>query len=317
MRAWLTSDRRLVGQHRDLIVDLLQLARGGQHVLAEVGRIVDDPLRRGGRRGDGQGEHGGACRRQMAQLDHDDVSRLVRSGMRSAAQQELVVREPSGRESVAAVLGDDALDRGVVGLGRGGAEGERDRAETQLEQPIAAARLAVIVALRRRAREDLDLAIVEAEAAIDRGDLRLDRALVRQEDARRAALDDGRRDVAAVDVGERLRGEDDGGVLLAQRLQPLAELLGEGRIVEHQPALVDDEQASAGRRGGPRCDGRDRSARRAPRRRRSGPRSRTPAPERSRAARPRHRAAGPRGRRRNRAAAPASAPSIAAGPRGR
>src|ERR1700733_9022470 len=48
--------RRLVGQHRDLIVDLLQLARGGEHVLAEVGRVVDDPLRRGGRHGDGQGE---------------------------------------------------------------------------------------------------------------------------------------------------------------------------------------------------------------------------------------------------------------------
>jgi hypothetical protein len=40
--------RRLVGRHRDLIVDLLQLARGGEHVLTEIGRVVDDPLRRGG-----------------------------------------------------------------------------------------------------------------------------------------------------------------------------------------------------------------------------------------------------------------------------
>ena len=37
---------RLVGQHLDLIVDLLQLARRRQHVLAEVGGIVDDPLRK-------------------------------------------------------------------------------------------------------------------------------------------------------------------------------------------------------------------------------------------------------------------------------
>ena len=58
--------------------------------------------------------------------------------------------------------------------------------------------------------EDLDLPVVEAEAAIDRSDLRLERALVRQKDPRRAALDDRRRDGAAVDIGERLGGEDDG-----------------------------------------------------------------------------------------------------------
>jgi hypothetical protein len=35
-----------------------------------------------------------------------------------------------------------------------------------------------------------------------------------------------------LDVGEALRREDDAGVLLAQRLQPFAELRGEGRSVE-------------------------------------------------------------------------------------
>ena len=49
----------------------------------------------------------------------------------------------------------------------GGGKGQRDLAEAELEQPIAAARLAVVVALRRGAGEDLDLAVVEAEAAID------------------------------------------------------------------------------------------------------------------------------------------------------
>ena len=58
----------------------------------------------------------------------------------------------------------------------------------------------------------------------------------------RAALDDGGRDRAAVDVGQRLRGEDDGGVLLAQRLEPFAQLRGEAAIVEREPAFVDDEQ---------------------------------------------------------------------------
>ena len=40
--------RRLVLQHLDFIVDLLKLARGGQDVLREVGRVEDDPLRVGG-----------------------------------------------------------------------------------------------------------------------------------------------------------------------------------------------------------------------------------------------------------------------------
>jgi hypothetical protein len=60
--------------------------------------------------------------------------------------------------------------------------------------------------------------------------------------SRLAALDDGGRDGRAVDVGERLRGEDDAGVLLAQRLQPFAELAGEALVVEREPALVDDER---------------------------------------------------------------------------
>ena len=79
--------------------------------------------------------------------------------------------------------GDNLGDGGLIGLGRRGGEGERDLAQAQLEQAIAAAGLAVIVALRRRAAEDLDLAIVQPEAAIDGCDLRFERALIRQEHA--------------------------------------------------------------------------------------------------------------------------------------
>src|SRR3546814_9023528 len=106
---------------------------------------------------------------------------------------------------------------------------------------LAAPRLAVIVALRRRSAEDFDLAIVQPEPAINGGDLRFESALVRQEDARRAAFDDRRRDRAGLDIGQTLGGEDDAGVLLAQGLEPFAQLRGEGRAVEHQPALVDDD----------------------------------------------------------------------------
>ena len=98
---------------------------------------------------------------------------------RSAAQSEPFAAKPGGGESVAAMLGEHLLDGGLVGLGGSGGEGKRDLAQTELEQAIAAPGLAVVVALRRGPGEDLDLAVVEAEAAIDRRDLRLDRALVR------------------------------------------------------------------------------------------------------------------------------------------
>ena len=123
--------------------------------------------------------------------------------------------EPGVDEAALAMLGENAIDDRVIGLGRGGAEGERDRAEAQFEQPVAAARLAVVVALGRGAGDDLDLPVVQAEPPIDRGDLRLDRSFIRKEDACRAALDNRWLDGAAIDVGERLGGEDDGGVFLA------------------------------------------------------------------------------------------------------
>ena len=59
--------------------------------------------------------------------------------------------QPGGGEAIAAVLGDKLVDGGLVGLGRCGGEGERDFGEAELEQAIAAARLAVIVALGRGA----------------------------------------------------------------------------------------------------------------------------------------------------------------------
>ena len=94
--------------------------------------------------------------------------------------------QPGAGEFFTAVLGEDAVDGGMVGFGRGGAESQRYWPEAQFEQPIAATRLAVIVALGRGAGDDLDLAVVETELAIDRGDLRLDGALVGQEDPRRS-----------------------------------------------------------------------------------------------------------------------------------
>ena len=135
---------------------------------------------------------------------------------------------------------EDRIDGGMIGFRRGGGESQRDLAETECEQPVAAPGLAIIVALGNGPRDDLDLAVVEPEAAIGRGDLRLEGAIVRQEDPRRAAFNDSRRNIRSFDVGERLGGEDDAGILLAQRLQPFAQLIAESGIAECEPAFIDD-----------------------------------------------------------------------------
>src|SRR3546814_6829112 len=80
--------------------------------------------------------------------------------------------QPLGRERGCPVSFDDLGDAELVGLDRGGGEGQRDLAQPQLEQPVAAPRLAVVVALRRRPAEDFDLAGVEPKAFVDGGDLR-------------------------------------------------------------------------------------------------------------------------------------------------
>src|SRR5271165_2032276 len=82
--------------------------------------------------------------------------------------------KPRRGKAVATMDGDDLRDSALVGFrGRGG-EGERHLGQAQFEQAIAAARLAVVVAFGRRAAEDLGLAVVQSEAAIDGGDLRFE-----------------------------------------------------------------------------------------------------------------------------------------------
>jgi hypothetical protein len=128
-------------------------------------------------------------------------------------------------------------------FGGSSGEGESNLAKTEFEQAIAAARLAVVVALRRRAGEDFDLAVVKSKASVDRHDLRLDGAIVRQQDPRRTALDDGRRNRGAVDISKRLGGEDDGSILLAKGFQPLTQLTSKFFVIKREPPFIDDEQS--------------------------------------------------------------------------
>src|SRR5262249_62032695 len=122
------------------------------------------------------------------------------------------------RKVVASALGEASVDDALI-VGRGGG-GEREGHGTkaQLEQAVAAGGLGVVVALGGGGAQDFDLACVEAEAHVDRPRLRLERAIVGQEDAGGAAFDQSRRNGGALDVGERLGGEHHRYVFLAQGL---------------------------------------------------------------------------------------------------
>src|SRR5690606_21476832 len=98
-------------------------------------------------------------------------------------------------------------------------------------------------ALRRRPAQYLDLAVVETKALIYACDLRFGRSVIWQENPRRAAFDDRRRNMRALDIGETLGGKDHARIFLAQGLQPCAKLRCESRAIEDEPALVDDDES--------------------------------------------------------------------------
>src|SRR5579875_2334662 len=79
----------------------------------------------------------------------------VEVGERGGGPAEAGILEEPGGELPLAMLGDEGVDPLLrAGVG-GSAEGERDRAEPELEQTVSAPRLQVIVPLRRRPRDQL------------------------------------------------------------------------------------------------------------------------------------------------------------------
>src|SRR3546814_774207 len=153
--------------------------------------------------------------------------------------------QEAGSEVVHAAGFEQRVDAGLRrGIG-GRAECARDRTEPQFEQAVPARRLEVILALGRCPRDQLDLSVIEAELLVDAPRLRLDGAVIWEQDSLRAALNDSRRDQRLGDVGEALRGEHHRDVLLAQDLEPFPDAGGEQRVVEEYPGLVEDEQRRA------------------------------------------------------------------------
>src|SRR3546814_8495888 len=94
--------------------------------------------------------------------------------------------QPGAREAGCAGVQQQAVYVALV-LRRGRArEGQRRRPQVEVEQAVAETGLVVVVALGLRGGDDFDLPPVEAEALVDRANLRLDRLRVRQEDADRS-----------------------------------------------------------------------------------------------------------------------------------
>jgi len=114
--------------------------------------------------------------------------------------------------------------------------------KAQLEQPVAARRLQVIVPLWGRPADQFDLAAVQSEALIGRARLRFDGPVVGEQDALRTALDDGGGNGAIGHIGQALRREQHRDVLLPERFQPLADACGKQRMVEEYPCFVEHQQ---------------------------------------------------------------------------
>jgi hypothetical protein len=139
-------------------------------------------------------------------------------------------------------IGEQPVDQPLdLRIGRAD-QRQRDRAQPQLEQPVAARGLQIIMPLRAGPADQLDLAAVEPEALIARPALGLDGPVIGQQDALRAALDDRRGDGALGDIGQALRGEDHRDILLAQHLEPFADARGKERMVEEDPGFIENEQ---------------------------------------------------------------------------
>src|SRR5260370_41490103 len=128
----------------------------------------------------------------MCGSDGESWESLFGDGEHVGCEIEAIQAKPRGGEAVGGVSGPCFCDGRLVCLGGRGGEGERYLGEAELEQPVAAARLAVVVAFRRRAAEGFDLPVVQAEAPVNRLDLRFERAVIGQEQSRGTAFNNGR-----------------------------------------------------------------------------------------------------------------------------
>ena len=119
---------------------------------------------------------------------------------------------------------------------------QRRRPQVEVEQAVSETGLVVVVALGLRGGDDFDLPPVEAEALVDRANLRLGRLRVRQK-IRLAQLSMIAGAMLESLMSARLCvAKMTRDVLLAQRLEPLADARGKHRVIEEQPRFIEDQQ---------------------------------------------------------------------------
>src|ERR1700674_6051481 len=123
-----------------------------------------------------------------------------------------------------------------------GEEAKCDRAQAQLEQATARRRLDVIVSFGCGPLDDRDLTIVEAEIAVERFLGGRCRVRIGQVDARWARIDDSVPIGKLCELRRTLSGENNGGVLLAERKEPLIDPCTEEGVHERHPRFVDLDQ---------------------------------------------------------------------------
>src|SRR5262249_38312556 len=99
---------------------------------------------------------------------------------------------------------------------RGTREGESDRTARQVDEAATVRRDIVVLPLRRRVRDDLDLAVRETEAPIKRSGVLRVGLRVRKEDLRRTRFDDDVSLGAPDHFADRLAGEHNRGILLPE-----------------------------------------------------------------------------------------------------
>ena len=209
-----------------------------------------------------------ARRRAQRRGEHDRLHRhsplLEGAGnwsSRAAAQPRPRASRKRARKSVPALSSSNRSISALRGGIRGAAQARaRSRPSARSNSRLPRARLEVIIALGRRPRDQLDLALVEPEPLIGRARLRLDRAVVGKEDALRAAFDDRRARCCCGDVGERLGREDDRDILLAQAPSAIRGCARRTRDCRGTARLRRGAAGSAGRRTAPRAGGTDRTA---------------------------------------------------------
>ena len=122
-------------------------------------------------------------------------------------------------------------------------EGQRHGTERHVEESASFRRDDVIFALGNGGRDNLDLALVEADPLVEFARPALARSAVGQTDLRRAGFLQHVDDAGSLSVGDRLRGQHHGAVCLAQNFQPFPDLVAEHGMSEHQPGLIEDDEA--------------------------------------------------------------------------